>query len=399
MSFTKEQIENYADVMLWGLWTARPKFKPYELIFVRTDIAALPLAEAIHRRLIERKMNVIVRTQPVPGIERDFFMRSDPRQRKYIAPGEKELTSALNGLIAVIAPESLTHLKEVDPKRLAEVAVARKPLKDINTRREEKKQFGWTLCLYPTLEPARTARLSPKAYTEQIAKACFLDDPDPVARWESIHEECNELKKWLNALPVETFHLESKSMDLEIRLGEKRRFLGIDGCNIPSFEIFTSPDWRGTRGVFFADLPSFRQGNYVEKMRVEFAGGKAVKVTAEMGEEFARKMVGMDPGAARVGELSLTDTRFSKIDRFMANTLFDENFGGRFGNCHIALGSSYTATFTGNPGLLTKAAKDRLGYNDSSLHWDIINTENKVVTAHLKGRQEGKIYEKGRFQH
>ena len=93
----------------------------------------------------------------------------------------------------------------------------------------------------------------------------------------------------------------------------------------------------------------------------------------------------MDPGACRLGEFSLTDKRFSKIDRFMANTLFDENFGGAHGNCHVALGSSYADTYAGDPSQLTKALKDKLGFNDSALHWDLVNTEKKRVEAYLKG--------------
>jgi aminopeptidase len=399
MAFTAKQLENYAEVMIWGLWTARPKYRPNDLINIRIDSAALPLAEALHRKLIQRKMNVVIRTQGSPNIERDFYLHSESRQRRFIAPGEKEFAAGLHGLIVLLAPESLTHLRGIDPKRIGEVAVARKPVRDVLDRREEKGLFGWTLCLYPTPEPAKTARLSLAQYQAQIVKACFLDAPDPVARWEKIHRESEDLKKWLNGLPIETLHLESASADLEISQGARRQYLGGGGNNIPSFEIFTSPDWRGTRGVFYADLPSYRSGNYVEGLRVEFSGGKAVRVSAKKGEEFARKMLGLDAGAGRIGEFSLTDCRFSKIDRFMANTLFDENFGGRFGNCHIALGASYSNTFKGNPARLTPALKKELGFNDSSIHWDIINTEDKVVTAKLRGGKKVRIYEKGRFQH
>ena len=66
----------------------------------------------------------------------------------------------------------------------------------------------------------------------------------------------------------------------------------------------------------------------------------------------------MDRGARRVGEFSLTDKRFSKINRFMASTLYDENYGGRYGNCHLAVGSSYTDSFDGDPAKLTKDMKD-----------------------------------------
>jgi len=105
----------------------------------------------------------------------------------------------------------------------------------------------------------------------------------------------------------------------------------------------------------------------------------------------------MDRGASQIGEFSLTDRRFSKIDRFMADTLFDENFGGRHGNCHIALGSSYADAFAGDPATLTKSAKASLGFNDSALHWDLVNTEKKRVTAALRGGGKTVIYENGMF--
>ena len=81
----------------------------------------------------------------------------------------------------------------------------------------------------------------------------------------------------------------------------------------------------------------------------------------------------------------------------MANTLFDENHGGKAGNCHIALGSSYSDTYSGEKSRLTKKMKERLGLNDSALHWDLVNTEKKQVTAHLKGGKTRVIYENGKF--
>jgi aminopeptidase len=107
----------------------------------------------------------------------------------------------------------------------------------------------------------------------------------------------------------------------------------------------------------------------------------------------------MDRGACRVGEFSLTDRRFSRIDRFMADTLFDENHGGEYGNCHIALGSSYSTTYKGDPATLTKEMKKEMGFNDSALHWDIVNTEDKTVTAHLTSGRKVVIYESGIFKH
>ena len=81
----------------------------------------------------------------------------------------------------------------------------------------------------------------------------------------------------------------------------------------------------------------------------------------------------------------------------MASTLFDENHGGKYGNCHIALGASYPDTYAGNRADLTKQRKKALGFNDSALHWDLVNTREKTVTAHLKTGKTKVIYENGLF--
>ena len=123
------------------------------------------------------------------------------------------------------------------------------------------------------------------------------------------------------------------------------------------------------------------------------------KATAKKGDAFTNKQLSMDKGARRIGEFSLTDKRFSKINRFMASTLYDENYGGRYGNCHLAVGSSYTDTYDGDPATLTKEMKAKLGFNDSALHWDLVNTEKKTVTAHLRSGEQVVVYENGMFRY
>ncbi len=83
----------------------------------------------------------------------------------------------------------------------------------------------------------------------------------------------------------------------------------------------------------------------------------------------------------------------------MANTLFDENFGGSQGNCHVALGASYSDTYAGESARLTKKLKDKLGFNDSALHWDLVNTEKKQVVAHLRNGKHVTVYENGKFNY
>jgi aminopeptidase len=264
---SKTQLEKYADVLIWGLTTARPGFKKYDTVLVRCDLEGRELGEIVNRKLVQAKYNVIFRFMASPQLERDFYMYSDEGQRKFIAAGDKEFFGAVNGNIYIHAPASLTHLKGIDTKRQSEVAIARKFLRDIMTKNEEKGKFGWTLCTYPTAELAKQARLPIKEYAAQIAKACFLNEPAPAKKWARIYKESMEIKKWLKSFAIDTIRTESKSMDFTVKLGDMRRFLGVSGHNIPSFEIFTSPDWRGTNGSYYANLPAFRGGNYVEERR------------------------------------------------------------------------------------------------------------------------------------
>jgi aminopeptidase len=253
------------------------------------------------------------------------------------------------------------------------------------------------LCLYPTEELASHAGLTRDKSSEQIVRACSLPKPDPVSWWKTIYQEAQTIKKWLNSMKVDYYTVESANVNLKVVPGRLRKWVGISGHNIPSFELFLSPDWRGTEGSFYADQPTYRSGNYVKGIRLEFKNGSVVKANAEEGEDFLKQQIRMDSGAGRLGEFSLTDKRFSKISTFMANTLYDENYGGVSGNCHIALGASYSDTYAGDPKELDAEKKKELGFNDSALHWDLVNTEKKRVTAQLNSGKPHVIYENGKF--
>ena len=398
MTFSDETIKKYCHVLLWALKTARKgPCRKNEIIMIRYELPALRLAEALQASLLDAGMNPVLRVGMTPRMEKQFYVKSNKRQLVFQPPGERELYQKLNGGIYLHAPDSLTHLADVDSNKIGKAAVARKSLKDILDRREETGKFSWTLCLFPTAELAKQAKLPMAQYAAQVIKACYLDRKNPVEEWKKTYRSALEIKRWLNRMRIERLHVESDRMDLRLTPGERRRWVGITGHNVPSFEIFLSPDWRGTEGIYYADQPSFRNGNYVESVKLTFKKGKVVKSEAAKGGSFLAKQVALDPGAARVGEFSLTDKRFSRIDRFMANTLFDENYGGKHGNCHLALGSSYSDTFAGDSSTLTKEKKKKLGFNDSALHWDLVNTEDKRVTAYLAGGKKVVIYEEGMF--
>ncbi len=398
--FTKDELKKYAETLWWGLSTARTNpYQPGDFVLLRFDADALPLAEVMFDLLIEKGLNPIPRQNMTPNMDLSFYGKGNEAQLTNIPAGDAEFMGGLNGLISLIAPASLTHLQDVDPKKIGTAAVARKFMRDIMEKNEQTGDFGWTLCIYPTKALAESAGLSMDEFKAQVVKACFLDADNPPAKWAEIFDEAEKVKEWLNNLDIEHINVKSENTDLTVVPGKDRRWLGVSGHNIPSFEIFLSPDWRGTEGVYYADQPCFRSGNYVEGIRLTFEKGIAVKTEAKVGGDFVAKQLTLDEGANRLGEFSLTDRRFSKITAFMANTLFDENFGGEHGNCHVAVGASYSDTYAGDQSSLDAAKKEELGFNDSALHWDLVNTEQKVVTATLKGGEELVIYKDGEFQY
>ena len=394
-------LERYADVMVWALTTARQStggtFVPGDVVLVRFDRPALALAEYISMRLTENGFNALLRLDDSPAVEKHFLINATDAQLTFVGPWEGAFYRSLNGLIMLEAPTALEHLKDVPSQRQIAIRKARKKLTRTIYARSDRGQLGWTRCTIPTPVLARKAGMPLVTYEEEVIKACYLNRTDPISAWRETIAQAQVIKNWLLGLAIAKLHIESERTDLVVTPGPHRQWLGLSGHNIPSFEIFTSPDWRGTRGVYYANTPSIRNGNVVSGISLTFERGAVVKAETQQGERYLLSQLEADPGARRIGEFSLTDKRFSPIARFMADIIFDENVGQPNGNCHIALGFGFSEALVIDQRSLTAKMKRELGLNDSVIHWDMLNTEPKVVTAHLCNGDRKVIYEDGCF--
>jgi aminopeptidase len=398
--YDRQVLDKYADVLAWALETSLGRgLEKGDPVLVRFDSPALPVAEVLYSRLVDRGVHVSWRMEPTPGMQRDFYRKSNMKQIMYVTPGDYELYSSLAGMIRIIAPEKLWHLADVDRELIGRAGLARKPLRLLRDKREGMGLYAWTLGGYPTRALAEAVGAGEAEYAESMARACMLNKADPVREWRDVLRRLSELKDWLNAMPAKAFHVESESIDLVVPFGGKRRWQGLTGQNMPSYELYFSPDWRGVRGSFHSDLPSLRNGGVVRGARLKFEDGRVVEAEAETGMGVLVETLSSDPGASKVGEFSLTDASISNVDSFMGMTMFDENYGGSHGNCHIALGASYPSSYDGNPMELDEPAGRELGFNASSIHWDLVNTEKKKVTVLLAGGEKKTIYEDGRFKY
>ena len=398
--FTDKQLDNYAEALMWGLQKMKKgEFEPNDTIMLKGGVKAIPLLEVLYRKVLEKGWQPIVRVLTTESMELDYYTISNDSQLDWLPPWWKDEMTHVRGNIYIISPTSLTHLKDINPERQQRAARTIKPWREFVTKQEQKDLFAWTLGTWPTQCKADMAGISLKEFKDQVVKACYLDSKDVAASWERTHNNIELVKTWLNELTpnVDYFHMQSASMDLKITPGEQRQWQGGGGANIPSFEIFLSPDWRGTSGTFFSDQQSFRGGKMVKNVRLEFTDGIVTDASATEGEEYLISTLDTDEDARKVGEFSLTDVRHSKIDKFMADTLFDENYGGVNGNSHIAVGQSYAESYTGDQSELTDELKKELGFTESVVHWDLINTEQKLVTAVMKDGSNVIIYDNGLF--
>ncbi len=401
-------LKNYADVLVNFALGGGKGIKKGEVVRVSASESAKPLYLAVCNAIIDAGGHVLSNYGPDDekgdkrrneSFTRHFYEHAQPHQlnffpKKYL----KGVVEEMDHSVFLLAEKDPHALSGVEPKKIMQRGVALKPFMDWRHEKEWKGKFTWTIALYGTPGMAREAGLSEKAYWQQIIKACFLDEKNPIAKWKEVYQDIEKYRTRLNKLSprIDRLHAVGPDMDIWYTLGVKRAWLAGSGRNIPSFEIFTSPDWRGTEGWIRINQPLYRYSNKITGIELWFKNGRVVKSKAKTNEKLLKEMIAT-PGADKIGEYSLTDRRHSRITKFMAETLFDENMGGPYGNSHIALGMSYRDTYAGDVSKLTTKQAEALGFNDSSVHTDVISTTRRTVTAHLKDGSKKVIYKDGEF--
>jgi aminopeptidase len=394
-------LERYARLLVNYALGGGAGISPGQVVEITCPENAKPFYVELCRAVWQAGGNVIGRYLPAdePGqsLSRIFHELARDEQIDFFAEHyHRGLTDQIDHAIYVMSETEPHAMRDVDPARIMRGRIAQLPRIEWQQAKENAGAFTWTVGVYGTEAMAAEAHLSVEDYWSEIVAACFLNEEEPAARWRKITEHVDAYCAALNALEIERLHLEGTDVDLWLTLGEHRRWMGGGGRNIPSFEVFTSPDWRGTAGRIRFSEPLYVYGSLITGIELEFEGGRVVSARAQEREELLREMLACD-GADRVGEFSLTDARLSPITRFMANTLFDENVGGRYGNTHIAVGRSYPDAYDGDPNEVSSEEWERLGFSRSAVHTDIVSTTDRTVTAVLRDGSERVIFADGRF--
>ncbi len=398
MSYQPSQtiLNEYAKVLVNFALNSGKGVKRGEVVQIAIPDIAKPLALELRNEVLEAGAHPMLRLLPT-GFGKDFYELANKSQLTFF-PGDyiQERVKLIDHSIGIIADPFPFELKDIDPKKIVLARDSQKAYRDWLNAKENKGKFTWTVALWGVEAKAKEVGLSMEEYWQQIIKACYLDKKDPIAEWRKTASLQAKIIKKLDDLEIDSIHIKGNDADLHVGIGADRVWMGGSGRNIPSFEIFTSPDWRRVNGWISFNQPVYRYGNVLSGVQLEFKKGLVVKATAKKGQKLLDSML-KSKNADKAGEISLTDTRMSRITHVMAETLFDENIGGPFGNTHLAIGMAYKDCFRGDQSKLSKKEWDKRGFNDSAEHTDIVSTTDRDVTATLQDGSQLRIYSKGRF--
>jgi aminopeptidase len=280
-------------------------------------------------------------------------------------------------VIAITGEEEPELLADLDQARVGKATMVAAMEKMIEI--QNARGTNWSIAAYPSAGWAEQVFGEPdvERLWEAIAQTVRLDEADPVAAWREHSARLRARCDQLDALRLDALQFEGPGTGLTVGLLPESRWIGggsetRDGvpfvANIPTEEVFTTPDWRRTEGTVRSTRPLALGGTVVRELEMTFSGGDAVEVRASSGGDAVRGQLATDEFAKRLGEVSLVDgtSRVGQTGITFLNTLFDEN-----ATCHIAYGTAILITAPDLAGLPPDEVRAR-GANVSSVHTDFM---------------------------
>lgn len=259
------------------------------------------------------------------------------------------------------------------------------------------EEVNWTIVPYPTEGWAGAVYGEPdvERLWRDVASFMRLDSPDPAAAWERHLEVLHRRARRLNEIDLDAVHFSGPGTDLRVGLirgcgwqaaGFKTAWGRAHTPNMPTEEVFTTPDMRRTEGIVRSTKPLALEGNVVRDLEMEFREGQVVRVEASSGADSVRGQQKVDPGATRLGEVALVDgsSPIGQAGVIYLDTLLDEN-----ATSHIAYGAGYANCIEGGKDA-PDSQLEEWGVNQSLVHTDFM-IGGPEVTVHGLARSGDEI--------
>ena len=332
--------------------------QPGQILFISPQIEHAPLARAIARagyRAGARYVDMNYRDEHV----RKAMIAKGPDEALTLTPDWlKTRAEALagNAMIWTTGEPEPDLMSDLDGERVGRAQM--RELAEIGRRRMIERSTNWSGVAYPNAGWAEKIFGEPdvERLWEAVAFCTRLDEDDPVAAWREHMQRLETRAATLNELKLDSLHYSGPGTDFTVGLLDEARWLSAlfrtrDGVeyvpNLPTEEIFTTPDCRRAEGTIRSSRPLVLLGEVIEGLQLTVEDARIVDVQAEKGADVVRAQIGTDENAARFGELALVDgtSRVGQTGLTFFETLYDEN-----ATCHIAYGFGIPEAFEGQPG-------------------------------------------------
>ncbi len=347
------------------------EIKPGEKFFILTSTLAEPLVKEIYREALIAGAKQVEIEMQFQGKNRIFLKEANDEQLQQVSPLYKLAMVEFDAYLAIRAPYNLREGANNDTEKVKKYKASRAALNEIYFKRTATRDLKRSLCQYPTIASAQNAGMSLEEYEKFVFNACNLYADDPTAEWLKVREKQQKIVDLLNG--KKDIHYKGNGIDISFKT-KGRTWINSDGqTNMPSGEVYTSPEEDSVNGVINFSYPGLYMGQEVEGVTLWVKDGYIEKWEAKRGKDFLDKIFNME-GTRRFGEAAI-GTNYN-IKQMTKNILFDEKIGGTI---HMAIGQSYMQCG---------------GKNKSSVHWDMISdmTDGGQILADGE-----KIYENGLF--
>jgi len=349
-----ERLERYAELVV----RVGANVQPGQEVFLSSALEHHELTRALTRQSYRAGASYVHVLYNDAHVRRAMIELGSDEALTYSPEWLKTFYSSMSGnaMIGTTGNPEPELLADLDGERVGRAV----PIELVQIRMQQfaEDSVNWCGVAAPNEGWARQVFGEPdvERLWEKIAFCMRLDEPDPTAAWRDHLARLDERTDRLNALQADALRYRGPGTDLTVGLLRNARWMAGSGdtssgityvANMPTEEVFTSPDARRAEGTIRASLPLPLSGQVVRGLELTFENGRAVRVEAETGAEIVRSHFATIENADRLGELALVtkESRVGQSGTLFYDVLYDEN-----ATCHIAYGAGLPFVVEGDPG-------------------------------------------------
>jgi aminopeptidase len=340
-----------------------------------------PLVRAVARAAYRAGASYVTVEWRDPGLRRAMADHAPEAWLDWSPPWEVAkldwLSDNRGAILAILGDPDPHALDGADPARVARAV--RRAYVERSFRSDNERTVNWSIVAYPN--PGWAERVFGEPDVERlwdlVARAVRLDEDDPVEAWNEHVAVLGARARALDERRFDAVRFRGPGTDLVVGLSPRSRWKGAieetaygleHVVNLPTEEVFTTPDRRRTEGTVRCTRPVALPGKVAEDVRLTFREGRVVDVQAAKGADDLRECFATDEGAAMLGEVAIVDerSRVGQLGVVFFDTLFDEN-----ATSHVGFGSAYLSALEGSTEL-SEDERTAAGFNESVVHVDVM---------------------------